>query len=145
MAYVNQILRSKGSNTWTVTPETAVFDALALMAEKEIGAVLVMETDRLYGIFSERDYARKVALKGRSSRETSVGEIMTHEVFYVRPNNDMEECMVLMSEKHIRHLPVLSDDGKLVGIISIGDVVKAIIADHELLINHLEGYITGQV
>lgn len=145
MTYVNQLLRSKGSETWTVTPETTVFDALALMAEKEIGAVLVVESDQLYGIFSERDYARKVVLKGRSSRETTVGDIMTHQVFFVRPNSDVEECMVLMSEKHIRHLPVLSDDGKLVGIISIGDVVKAIIADHEVLINHLEGYITGQI
>lgn len=145
MTYVNQLLRSKGSETWTVTPETTVFDALALMAEKEIGAVLVVESDQLYGIFSERDYARKVVLKGRSSRETTVGDIMTQQVFFVRPNSDVEECMVLMSEKHIRHLPVLSDDGKLVGIISIGDVVKAIIADHEVLINHLEGYITGQI
>ena len=114
------------------------------MAEKNIGAIIVLETDgTVCGIFSERDYARKVVLDGRSSEKTLVREVMTGEVYYVRPQDSVERCMALMSEKRFRHVPVLNDDEELVGIVSIGDVVKTIIAEQKLLINHLEDFITG--
>ncbi len=141
-ATVRQILQSKGGRIWSVGPHATVFDALMLMAEKDIGAVVVVEGGKLVGIFSERDYARKVVLKGRSSKDTLVSELMTPDVFYVHPDQTIEECMALMTKRHIRHLPVLDDDD-LVGIITIGDAVKAVIADQEVMISSLENYIRG--
>jgi CBS domain-containing protein len=141
-ATVRQILQSKGSRIWSVAPQATVFEALVLMAEKDVGAVLVVENEKLVGIFSERDYARKVVLKGRSSKDTLVSELMTSDVFYVNPNQTIDECMALMTNKHFRHLPVL-DNEKLVGIITVGDAVKAVIADQEVMINSLENYIRG--
>jgi CBS domain-containing protein len=139
---VNQLLQAKGHEVWSVTPDTSVYDALKVMAEKNIGALLVMEGGQLAGIFSERDYARKVILKGKSSKEMSVKEIMTDKVDYVRPSESVRGCMALMTEKHHRHLPVL-EGGQVIGMISIGDVVKAIISDQEFTIGQLESYITG--
>jgi CBS domain-containing protein len=143
MTTVKNILQSKGSDIWTIAPDTLVFDALKVLAEKNIGALLVVESDRLVGIFSERDYARKVALKGGTSHNVAVRNIMTSEPVSVTPDKSMEECMTLMTAKHIRHLPVMEND-KLVGIISIGDVVKAVISQHEDTIKQLENYITGK-
>jgi CBS domain-containing protein len=144
MATVSQLLRIKGSEIWSVTPETTIFAALELMAEKNIGSLLVLKDEEIAGIFSERDYARKVALKGRSSKDTPIRDVMTDRVFSVRGDQSVEDCMELMTDKRIRHLPVVSPKGKLEGIISIGDVVKAIISEQETIINHLEGYITGK-
>ncbi len=142
MRNVRDVLREKGSDIWTVRPEITVYDALVLMAEKNIGAVVVLDgDDRLAGIFSERDYARKVILKGKSSQETTIDEVMTHGVLTVSPSRSIDECMALMTDRHIRHLPVVDDD-RLVGMISIGDVMKAAIADREVLIEQLEHYIT---
>jgi len=141
-ATVRQILQSKGGRIWSVAPHATVFEALMLMAEKDIGAVTVVEGGKLVGIFSERDYARKVVLKGRSSKDTEVAELMTPDVFYVHPDQTIEECMALMTKRHIRHLPVLDGDD-LVGIITIGDAVKAVIADQEVMISSLENYIRG--
>lgn len=142
MTIVAQVLQEKGHAVWTVSPDATVYRALELMAEKGIGAVLVLEGEKIAGILSERDYARKVILHGKSSRETHVSEIMTPAVYYVHPNQTIEECMALMTAKRIRHLPVV-EQGKLVGVISIGDVVKTIIADKEFMIQTLEKYITG--
>ena len=129
---------------WSVSPDDTVLTALKKMAEKNIGAIIVLEADgTVCGIFSERDYARKVVLDGRSSEKTLVREVMTSGVYYVRPQDSVDRCMALMSEKRFRHVPVLNDDEELVGIVSIGDVVKAIIAEQKLLINHLEDFITG--
>jgi len=119
-----------------------VFDALQLMADKNVGALLVLDGEKIAGIFSERDYARKIILKGKASKDTPVAEIMTAEVTTLRPEQSVEECMGLMTDKRIRHLPVL-DGEKLVGLISIGDVVKAIISEREFIIKQLESYITG--
>jgi CBS domain-containing protein len=143
MNIVKQILQTKGDQIWSVSPETNVFDALQLMAEKGIGALLVMSNGEVAGIFSERDYARKVILMGKSSKNTPVSEVMTHRVLCVSPATTVGECMVLMTEKKIRHLPVMDND-KLVGFISIGDVVKSIISEQEYLIEHLENYIVGR-
>lgn len=143
MVTVSQCLKSKGQAVWTTRPDISVYEALEMMAEKDIGALLVMDGDRLVGIFSERDYARKVILQGKSSRDTWVSEIMTPKVVYVRPQHTIEECMALMTEKRIRHLPVL-DGEHLVGVISIGDVVKAIISEQKFVIEQLEHYITGE-
>jgi CBS domain-containing protein len=143
MSIVRQLLQNKGSQVWTTVPDATVFDALQLMAEQNVGALPVLENGRLQGIFSERDYARKVILYGRSSRDTRVGDIMSSQVFIVRPDQTMRECMTLMTDHFIRHLPVLDEDEQLMGIISIGDVVKAIIAEQETLIGHLENYIAG--
>jgi len=143
MYSVTQILRQKGRQVWSTRPDATVYEALQLMAEKDIGALLVLESGKLAGIFSERDYARKVILLGRSSKDTLVRDIMTERVYYVRPNWTTEDCMALMTEKHIRHLPVLESD-KVIGIISIGDVVKALITKQEFVIEQLEHYITGE-
>ncbi|MCH8304480.1 MAG: CBS domain-containing protein [Candidatus Marinimicrobia bacterium] len=143
MKSVKQILQGKESEVWKVTPDTTVFDALELMAEKNIGALLVLEADKLIGIFSERDYARKVILKGKASRNTHIKEIMSTKVHYVGLEQTIEECMALMTDKRIRHLPVLAGD-ELLGIISIGDVVKAIISEQEITIHWLEKYISGE-
>jgi CBS domain-containing protein len=143
MKTVAQLLRGKGHEVLSVPPETPVFEALKVMAEKNVGALLAVEGDRLVGIFSERDYARKVILKGKSSKDTPVREVMSSHVLYVRPEQTVEECMALMTDKRVRHLPVL-EEGRLVGVISIGDVVKAIIAEQEFLIEQLQNYITGR-
>lgn len=142
MHTVNQLLQTKGSDVWSVTPDTPIFDALRLMADKNVGALVVMEGGRVVGVFSERDYARKVVLLGKTSRDTAVGAAMTRKVFYVRPDQTIEDCMALMTDKHIRHLPVL-DGERLVGVISIGDVVKAIISEQQFVIEQLEHYITS--
>jgi CBS domain-containing protein len=142
MKTVRDILEVKGRMVWTVDPGSTVFDALSLMAEKEIGALVVLDEARVAGIISERDYARKVILHGRASPTTRVEEIMTSHVAYTHLDQSIEECMAIMTDKRIRHLPVLQD-GKLIGIISIGDLVKAIIADQKFMIEQLERYITG--
>ncbi|MFQ5856802.1 MAG: CBS domain-containing protein [Anaerolineae bacterium] len=142
MKTVRQVLRCKGHAVWCVAPDASVREALQLMAEKDVGALLVLEADRLVGVFSERDYARKVVLKGRSSEDTPVREIMTQEVVHVCPDQTIEDCMALITDKRVRHLPVLEDD-QLVGIVSIGDVVKAIISEQEFIIEQLENYIYG--
>jgi CBS domain-containing protein len=142
MKTVRDILEIKGRNVWSVKSGSTVFDALRLMAEKEVGALVVMDGARVGGIISERDYARKVILHGRASLTTLVEEIMTSHVAYTHLNQSIEECMAIMTDKRIRHLPVL-EDGKLIGIISIGDLVKAIIADQKFMIEQLERYITS--
>jgi CBS domain-containing protein len=142
MKSVSQLLEEKDYDVWSVSPESSIFDGLKLMAEKNIGALLVVDSGNLIGIFSERDYARKIALKGKTSHETSVREIMTKKVASVRPDQSIQECMELMTEKHIRHLPVLENE-QLVGVISIGDVVKAVISEQAFIIEQLENYIAG--
>ena len=142
MAFVSQLLADKGSDVWSVEPKAKVLEALQLMADRRVGALLVIEEGKLVGIFSERDYARKVILKGKSSKTIRVEEIMSTDVVCVAPNQSIEKCMSLMTEKRVRHLPVM-DDEKLLGVISIGDVVKAVIADREDVIEKLEQYITG--
>ena len=142
MQTVRELLAKKGGQVWSVPPDSTVYDALRLMSEKNIGAVLVQDGGRLLGILSERDYARQVILKGKSSRDTLVREIMTTIVICVAPERTIEDCMALMTDKHIRHLPVLAD-GKLTGVLSIGDVVKAVISEKQFLIEQLESYITS--
>ena len=142
MKTVRDILQSKQAAMWTVPPQATAYEALQLMAEKDIGAVVVVDKAKPVGIFSERDYARKVILKGKSSKETSVRELMSRPVLYVHPEQAVEECMALMTEKRVRHLPVM-DARKLTGIVSIGDIVKAVIADQEFTIHQLENYITS--
>ena len=140
---VKDILAAKGDQVWAVAPDDTVLDALKVMKAHDIGAVLVMDGDALRGILSERDYARKVVLLGRASRNTPVQEIMTAEVETVSPEDSIDQCMTSMTEKHIRHLPVV-EDGKVVGVISIGDVVKAVIEEQAFLLDQMEAYITGQ-
>ena len=142
MTTVRDILRAKGSEIWSVSPDATVFSALELMAEKNVGALVVLHGGKLAGIFSERDYARKVILKGKASKDTSVEEIMTSEVTTVFPWQSVDECMALMTDKRVRHLPVFEEEN-LVGLISIGDVVKAVISEREFTIRQLENYITG--
>jgi CBS domain-containing protein len=142
MKTVRDILEVKGRMVWSVDPGSTVFDALSLMAAKEIGALVVLDEAHVAGIISERDYARKVILHGRASPTTRVEEIMTSHVAYTHLDQSIEECMAIMTDKRIRHLPVLQD-GNLIGIISIGDLVKAIIADQKFMIEQLERYITG--
>ncbi len=142
MKTVRTILQNKGKDIWHISPEASVYEALQLMANKEIGAVLVIKNEIIVGILSERDYARKVILKGKHSKEIMVEEIMSTKVIYVNTTLSVEECMALMINKRIRHLPVI-ENGRLVGIISIGDVVKAVIEDKEFLIDQLVHYITG--
>ena len=144
MITVKRLLEKKGADIWTISPHETVFDALALMAKKNIGALLVVEAGVLIGIVSERDYARKIILKGKASMDTLVWEIMTTKVVFVNAELTIEECMALMTDKRIRHLPVFSND-KLIGVISIGDVVKAVISEQEFVIEQLENYITGRV
>ncbi len=143
MKTVREILLKKGNQVWTVSPDTTVFTALQLMAEKNTGALLVMKDDKVVGIMSERDYARKVALLGKFSKDILVQEIMSSTIFYVEPSFSTEECMALMIDKRVRHLPVIEKE-KLEGIISIGDVVKAVIDEKEFLISQLEHYIKGE-
>ncbi|HEV7347226.1 CBS domain-containing protein [Telluribacter sp.] len=140
---VQQILANKRISTiWSVSPDTTVYEALELMAEKNIGAVLVLENEQLAGIFSERDYARKGVLKGRASRDTLIKDVMTSQVITVETEQKIEECMQIMSDRHIRHLPV-NYKGELVGIISINDIVSAIIREQMQHIQSLESYISG--
>jgi len=142
MTTVGRLLDDKGHDVYTIAPDASVYDAIALMAERGVGALPVLDSGRLAGIVSERDYARKVILKGRGSRETPVRDIMTESVVTVSPEHTIEVCMQLMTEHHVRHLPVL-ENGRLAGMLSIGDVVKYIISDRESTIEKLEGYITG--
>ena len=143
MKTVEQILRSKGNAFWSVTPETMVYDALKLMADKDVGALLVLDDRmRLVGVISERDYARKVILKGKSSLATPVQAIMTPHVVTSQPGQTVDECMALMTAKRVRHLPVVAE-GKVVGVVSIGDLVKASLDEKDFLIHQLEHYITG--
>ena len=139
---VKEILSEKGHEIWSIPPETTVFDALSSMSEKGVGALVVLENQKVVGVFSERDYARKVTLEGKSEKTLPVNEIMTKRVVFVKPENTTEECMALMNDKHIRHLPVVIDD-ELVGIISIGDIVNAIISKQKYVIEQLGNYITG--
>ena len=142
MRTVRDILETKGRDVWSIEPGAMVYDAVKLMADKQIGALLVLQGGKLAGIVSERDYARKIILQGRSSLTTQVREIMTSRVVYVEPERNIEECMALMTAKRIRHLPVVEAD-RLCGVISIGDLVKAIIAEQQFIIQQLERYITG--
>ena len=144
MKSVLQILKSKpNQDVLSIAPDATVFDAMKLMAEKNIGALLVMEADDVRGIMSERDYARKVILAGRSSKEMKVSEIMSAPVRCVPPETKNEECMAIMTEHRLRHLPVM-DGEKLLGVVSIGDLVKDIISEQQFLIEQLEQYVTGQ-
>jgi len=142
MRTVEQLLQVKGTDIWSIEPLTTTYNALEIMAEKNVGALLVMEKEKVVGIFSERDYARKVILKDKSSKNTSVGELMTREVFYIDAKSTLEESMALMTAKRIRHLPVLKNN-RLIGIVTLGDVVRQIISDQQFAIRELEKYITG--
>lgn len=143
VASVSAILTHKGTRVWSISPEATVFDALKLMAEKNIGALLVMQGDKLVGLLSERDYARKIVLVGRSSRETLVSEILSRQLVVASPKSTVAECMRLMTEHRIRHLPVL-DGETVVGVVSIGDLVNWIISTQSSVIEQLQSYITGQ-
>ena len=142
MKSVRDILKVKGNEVWRVEPDATVFDALERMAEKEVGALVVTEGEQVVGLITEREYARKVVLQGRTSPTTLVKEIMTSPVVYIHLDQPIEECMSLMTEKRTRHLPVI-EDGKLVGLISIGDIVKSIIADQQFMIEQLVRYVSG--
>lgn len=144
MQTIKNLLDTKGRQVWSVNADATVYDALRMMAEKGIGALLVMHDGQVAGIVSERDYARKVILEGRSSRETAVSAIMSTNVLHSLSEQTVAEAMALMTEKRIRHLPVM-DNGQVVGIVSIGDLVKAIIAEQEFVIGQLENYIAGAI
>jgi CBS domain-containing protein len=142
MYTVRHLLQEKGNRVWTISPQATVYDALELMADKNLGALVVTEGGEVVGIFTERDYARKVVLKGKTSKIATISELMTPDVLYIGLDDTMENCMALMTEHRTRHLPVL-ESGKLAGLVSIGDVVKAVISAHEFTIRELERYITG--
>jgi signal-transduction protein with cAMP-binding, CBS, and nucleotidyltransferase domain len=144
MATVKQLLESKDNHIWSISPETTVFEGLQFMAEKNIGALMVTRDEKLIGIFSERDYARKVILKGKASKDTTIGELMTREVVYTTPEDSLDECMALMTAKRIRHLPILNN-GKLIGLLTLGDLVKQIMSNQEFKIQELEKYISGSL
>jgi CBS domain-containing protein len=139
---INAILAQKGDEIFSISPDATVYEAIEMMSNKNVGALLVMEGERLVGMISERDYTRKVFLRGKRSRETSVTEIMSSQLTTTRPQEGVEKCLRLMTDKHIRHLPVLDDD-KVVGVISIGDLVKWVISCQSATIAHLENYIHG--
>ena len=139
---VGQLLSAKGSEVWTIDPDASVYDALRLLDDRNIGALVVMEGNKVCGIISERDYARKVILLDRGSRDTDVSEIMTADVKTITRDRTVSECMTTITEEHIRHLPVVENE-ELVGLISVGDIVKAVIAEQAFLIQQLEQYITG--
>jgi CBS domain-containing protein len=142
MLKVQDVLRSKSKNIWSISSRETAYKALEMLAEKDIGALMVVDDGKLAGIFSERDYARKVTLKGKSSRETPVGELMTREVYSITPDKTVEECMALMTAIHCRHMPVF-ENNQLTGVVTIGDIVNAIINDQQIKIKDLEKYITG--
>jgi CBS domain-containing protein len=142
MQTVNQLLQRKGYEIETIDSSASVYEALKLMADKEIGSLVVMQGEKVVGLFSERDYARNIILKGRTSRETQVNMIMSSQVIAVKPEQTTEECMAIMTEKRVRHLPVMKDN-RLVGIISIGDLVKAIIEEQQFMIEQLVSYISS--
>ncbi len=142
MANISQLLKTKGSDIYSIAPDQPVLEALKIMADKHIGALLVMKDKMILGIFTERDYARKVILEGKHSDQCTVEDVMTQRVVYVRPDQTIEESMALMTDKRVRHLPVCEGE-TLYGIISIGDVVKAMISEKEFIISQLENYITG--
>lgn len=140
--FVENLLAEKDGRIWSITPDATVYEALVLMDQKDIGALLVMQGNKLIGILSERDYARKIIIKGKSSKDTLVREVMTTEVCYVDKKTNMDECLAIMTEKHIRHLPVM-EHNRLTGLVSIGDVVKSIISEQEIVIDDLYNYING--
>jgi CBS domain-containing protein len=140
---VQDVLNDKGKRVWTISPDAKVINALKLMSDKDVGAVLVTDGEELVGILSERDYARKVMLRGKSSLDTPVKDIMSSGVYYVAPETTTQECLAVMTKNRIRHLPVLKGK-KLVGIVSIGDVVKSVISQQKIALDHLESYITGK-
>lgn len=142
MGKVKNILDSKGRVVFSVTPEVTVYAAIELMCQKDVGGLLICENERLVGIFTERDYARKLILKGKSSKETPIKDLMTRNPIVVSPETSIEECMKIMSDKHIRHLPVVETD-KVVAMISIGDVVRFVIEEQKSIIEQLEQYISG--
>jgi len=139
---IGEILHHKGTQVWSISPDETVFDAIELMAEKNIGALLVTQSNRLVGILTERDYTRKVALKGKSSKQTAVKEILSGDIIHVTPDHTVEDCMRLMTENRVRHLPVL-ESGRIVGVVSIGDLVNWIITAQTSTINQLQTYISG--
>ena len=140
MKLVKHILKTKGNDVYATTMDATVFDAIQQMSDRGVGALLVIEADKLIGIISERDYTRNVILKGKSSKETAVKEIMTAPVIYTTPDEPIEKCMAVMTAKHIRHLPVL-EDGRVIGVISIGDLVKSIISEQKRWIRELENHV----
>jgi CBS domain-containing protein len=140
MKTIRQIMKGKGRKIWTVSPATRVFEALQVMAEKDIGALLVVDEKTLVGVFSERDYARKVILQGKSSKNIRVNEIMSSPPIFIEPENTIEQGLALMSAKHIRHLPVM-EKNRLVGIVTSGDLIRSILVDQKVVIDHLEKYI----
>lgn len=143
MGTVNDILKVKGNKLFTIPPDTVVYRALELMVENNVSSLLVLQDEKLAGIFTERDYARKVILKGKASRDTLINEIMTSTVITVTPESSIDECMHMMTNNFIRHLPVIKDE-KIVGLVSIGDVVKSIIEDQKFIIENMEHYISGR-
>lgn len=143
MSSIRRILQIKGFDVWSTTPDKMVYEALRIMGEKDVGALVVLENGKLVGILSERDYARKIVLSGRTSRDTRVGDVMTKVVFTVHPEQTVQECMQLMLDHHIRHLPVVIDD-EVIGVISIGDVLKEIIFQQKNSIKSLEKQLTAQ-
>lgn len=143
MGQVHNILQTKGNAVYAVHPDDTVYEALNVLVDKNVGALVVLDGDDFLGIFSERDYARRVILKGRASKETRIREIMTEHPITVSLDDSIEDCMIKMTDKHIRHLPVVDEKGRLVGVISIGDVVKFIIDEQRYVINNLESYIKG--
>ena len=142
METIRQLLNRKGAHIWSLSPDATVYEAVELLSQRGIGALLVVDAGKVIGIVTERDYARKVILMGRSSRDTKVEEIMATDIVHVHPDHSVQECMELMTEKRVRHLPVLEED-KVLGIVSMGDLVKAIITEQRFFIRQLEQYITG--
>ena len=142
MKTIKRLLEAKGYDIWSITPDASVYEAIKLMAGKNVGALLVLESGKLVGVISERDCTRRLILKERVPKDTQVREVMTSGVIYVRPDQTVEDCMALMTAKRVRHLPVLAD-GQLIGIVSIGDLVKDVISEQEFMIQQLEHYIKG--
>jgi CBS domain-containing protein len=142
MKTIQQLLDTKGQQVWSIGPDASVYDALVAMAEHQIGALLVMDDTGMIGLISERDYARNIVLRGLASKDTRVRDVMTRRVVCTRPTQTLEEAMALMTEKRVRHLPVIAD-GKVIGLISIGDLIKSIISEHKFIIEQLENYISS--